>query len=438
MNQFQELKERKVLDKDGKVDAMGPYGRSKLTGQEVAQYFRKNKVKDAKIKKAVEVALDLGGADSVARKEIKKFYGDKILKSKEVQHALQYANESYTFNSLCAYLQEDLTLVEKNLMPAIEKIVADKGAAKVGGITIDMFTASVVKQVYDKVNDANKKKMEKANIQTLVKLAHKVMGMKEEVTEAYKLPNIKSSAMFSTLELDTSKLSPKEKEEVMKVALAFNKGARNNMHGHVEVNSGRVNPAMVRKASKLNQIRFSGKHDDLDGLKKDIAGAIKNIKEAANPAQQAAIAIAKKEKAGKPGYDKEGKSLKKEWKDADGNNRRVHEKDKRKDKKHNVMDSYRQMWEDALDEEVSNITVDPRNKISKSADQNKHAAEIAKQAKRFGLKSSMMGKHVRVKGSKKAVNDFLRIIIGKSSYGDPTEKDMSTPQIDKMLTKGLK
>ena len=322
MNQFQELKEKKVLDKDGKVDAMGPYGRSKLTGQEVAQYFRKNKVKDAKIKKAVEVALDLGGADSVARKEIKKFYGDKVLKSKEVQHALKYANESYTFNSLCAYLQEDLTLVEKNLMPAIEKIVADKGAAKVGGITIDMFTASVVKQVYDKVNDANKKKMEKANIQTLVKLAHKVMGMKEEVDEA------------------------------------------------------------------------------------------------ANPAQQAAIAIAKKEKAGKPGYDKEGKSL--------------------KNKKESVMDSYRQMWEDALDEEVSNITVDPKNKISKSADQNKHAAEIAKQAKRFGLKSSMMGKHVRVKGSKKSVNDFLRIIIGKSSYGDPTEKDMSTPQIDKMLTKGLK
>ena len=268
MNQFQELKERKVLDKDGKVDAMGPYGRSKLTGQEVAQYFRKNKVKNAKIKKAVEVALDLGGADSVARKEIKKFYGDKILKSKEVQHALQYANESYTFNSLCAYLQEDLTLVEKNLMPAIEKIVADKGASKVGGITIDMFTASVVKQVYDKVNDANKKKMEKANIQTLVKLAHKVMGMKEEVDEA------------------------------------------------------------------------------------------------ANPAQQAAIAIAKKKKAGKPGYDKEGKSLKKEWKDADGNNRRVHEKDKRKDKKHNVMDSYRQMWEDAASDDLQEIAV-PRKEFEK-------------------------------------------------------------------------
>ncbi len=95
MNLFQEAKE--VLDKSGKVNPLGPYGRSKLTGREVATYFRNNKVKDAKIKKAVEVALDLGGADSIARKEIKKFYGDKILKSKEVQNALQYANESVEF-----------------------------------------------------------------------------------------------------------------------------------------------------------------------------------------------------------------------------------------------------------------------------------------------------------------------------------------------------
>ena len=139
-------------------------------------------------------------------------------------------------------------------MPAIEKIVADKGANKVGGITIDMFTASVVKQVYDKVNDANKKKMEKANIQTLVKLAHKVMGMKEEE----------------------------------------------------EVDEG-----------------LQTQHNKMQ------------------------LQLQRKRKQVKSGYDKEGKSLKKEWKDADGNNRRVHEKDKRKDKKHNVMDSYRQMWEDA-------------------------------------------------------------------------------------------
>ena len=56
----------------------------------------------------------------------------------------------------------------------------------------------------------------------------------------------------------------------------------------------------------------------------------------------------------------------------------------------------------------------------------------------MGLKSAVMHKHVRIKGGKKQVNDFLRLVIGKSRYGDPTEKDMTTPQIDKMLNKGMK
>lgn len=106
--------------------------------------------------------------------------------------------------------------------------------------------------------------------------------------------------------------------------------------------------------------------------------------------------------------------------------------------KENVFDSYRQMWEEALDEEVANITVDPKNRINSGQQQAYHGMEIAKQARRFGLKSAVMHKHIRIKGPKKKVNDFLRIVIGKSTYGDPTEKDMSTPQVDKMLTKGLK
>ena len=47
MNLFQDAKE--VLDKSGKVNPLGPYGRQKLTGREVATYFRRNKVKDAKL-----------------------------------------------------------------------------------------------------------------------------------------------------------------------------------------------------------------------------------------------------------------------------------------------------------------------------------------------------------------------------------------------------
>ena len=92
------------------------------------------------------------------------------------------------FRNKVNVMGESVELQEaKNLMPAIQKIVDTKGAAKVGGVMLDMFTASVITQAYDKVNDANKKKMESANIQTLVKLAQRLMGMKEEtVSESYK------------------------------------------------------------------------------------------------------------------------------------------------------------------------------------------------------------------------------------------------------------
>ena len=111
----------------------------------------------------------------------------------------------------------------------------------------------------------------------------------------------------------------------------------------------------------------------------------------------------------------------------------------KKKKNESVMDSYRQMWEESLTEEVQDITVDPKNKkFSSPSDQNYHGMEIAKQARRFGLKSSVLGKHVRIKGAKKKVNDFLRVVIGKEKYGDPTNGDYTTPQINKMLTKGLK
>ena len=142
-------------------------------------------------------------------------------------------------------------------MPDIEKIVDTKGAAKVGGVMLDMFTASVITQAYEKVNDSNKKKMEKANIQTLVRLAQKMMGIKESEDKDG---------------LDQNMKDRKNKKHVM------------------------------------------------DALEKKID----------------------------------------EWIAADGSRRRVHEKDKRKNK--NVMDSYRTMWEDAIEEDtiVEKKELDPK------------------------------------------------------------------------------
>ena len=64
-------------------------------------------------------------------------------------------------------------------MPEFEKIVKTKGAAKVQGTMVDMFTASVIVKAYNQVNDKNKKRMETSNVFTLIKLAQKVMGLKE-------------------------------------------------------------------------------------------------------------------------------------------------------------------------------------------------------------------------------------------------------------------
>jgi len=111
MNLFQEAKT--ILDKDGKVNPLGPYGKMKLTGREVSTYFRRNKVKPGDIKKAVEVALDMGGAMDIASKEIKKFFGDAILKAKEVQNALRYANEE-TF-------RDDLNDLSEKFKPYSDK-----------------------------------------------------------------------------------------------------------------------------------------------------------------------------------------------------------------------------------------------------------------------------------------------------------------------------
>ena len=397
MNIFSEAK--KILDKDGKVNPLGPYGKQKLTGREVTTYFRRNPVKDATIKKAVEVALDLGGADTIARSEIKKFYGDKVLNSKEVQNALKYANESFTFNQTLNQISEE-NLVEKNLIPDIQKIVDTKGAAKVGGIMVDMFTASMINQIYNKVNDSNKKKMEKSNISTLVDIAQRMMQKSE---------NNPFEEAVSPAQQAAIAISKKEKGEKPK------------------------NEDAVAKA------KLTLKHtQDMQKLKDKQA----REKESMSESDMQNVDDAPKDKWKALGFSQhphkgfEDERLPKDMRDF--------RKKAKTPSQMRVEDAYRQMWEEGekyapqLDEEVANITVDPKNRINSGQQQAYHGMEIAKQARRMGLKSAVMHKHVRIKGAKKAVNDFLRIIIGKSTYGDPTEQDMSTPQIDKMLTKGLK
>ena len=65
----------------------------------------------------------------------------------------------------------------------VKEIASKKQAMKIDGVMVDSFTASAISQIYDKVNDANKKKMEKLPITKLANLAFKMMQKNEFVPE---------------------------------------------------------------------------------------------------------------------------------------------------------------------------------------------------------------------------------------------------------------
>ena len=59
----------------------------------------------------------------------------------------------------------------KSVIPQLQTIVKDKQHAKIKGVTVDLFTASMITQIYDKVNDANKKKMDGLALPKLVDIS---------------------------------------------------------------------------------------------------------------------------------------------------------------------------------------------------------------------------------------------------------------------------
>ena len=73
----------------------------------------------------------------------------------------------------------------KSVIPQLKTIVKDKQHAKIKGVTVDLFTASMITQIYDKVNDANKKKMDGLALPKLVDIAHKMMKRESVVLEGY-------------------------------------------------------------------------------------------------------------------------------------------------------------------------------------------------------------------------------------------------------------
>jgi len=65
--------------------------------------------------------------------------------------------------------------LDESVIDKVKEIASKKSAAKIDGTMVDSFTASAISQIYDKVNDANKKKMDGLPIIKLATLAMKMM-----------------------------------------------------------------------------------------------------------------------------------------------------------------------------------------------------------------------------------------------------------------------
>ena len=79
-------------------------------------------------------------------------------------------------------LAEEVGLNEGTI-DKVKEIASKKQAMKIDGVMVDSFTASAISQIYDKVNDANKKKMDKLPITKLANLAMKMMQKNDYVPE---------------------------------------------------------------------------------------------------------------------------------------------------------------------------------------------------------------------------------------------------------------
>jgi hypothetical protein len=129
----------------------------------------------------------------------------------------------------------------------MQSIVKDKQAKKINGVMVDLFTASFITKTYDKVNDANKKKIEKANLQTLVKLAHRLMGMKEEL-------GLNESKMGDLLIDIQSGATAKELVKYHNISLQT---AKNFLSDYYASKRTRTAPGLKKESKSVNEMKLN-------------------------------------------------------------------------------------------------------------------------------------------------------------------------------------
>lgn len=142
------------------------------------------KIKDQHRKKKTEAVVE-GDDKPYICVHAKK--GKHECHAKSSYAAAQKAAEHWKLKSTAGIdahlaVEESAEISVSESMEVINKIVADKQAGKLHGMTVDMFTASAIKQIYDAVSDANKAKLDDlmTSKEGVVKAANIAMKMMNE------------------------------------------------------------------------------------------------------------------------------------------------------------------------------------------------------------------------------------------------------------------
>jgi len=366
--------------------------------------------KSAMIQKAIDIATSMSGNYTGAFNRIEKIKRG-LTKDKNVAKALKLANEETVSENYRTAARHGMgTEGKKEARVGLELDYYDKTGTKYMGKIVKKDSKGYT------VKDDKTGKMHTFVYHDRIKARKFLQKVGENLGEG------KGTDIFKKYNKIIGRLSDKEQDEILNALYTLNTqsgGKTKEAHGKVkELLNLDYTPEgdNIQEKVEYAEYKFRNKRDaqkaldyfksqqliklDIndDGLsqgelaidagKKDMTKQHKEVLKKFKPkvlttematAQQAAIAIAKKKK------------------------------------NESVMDAYREMWEENLNEEMI---------VYRVKGMQKPEEQKFKVASRMGLKVSFKKSgsdtHVTLKGTKKNLRDFDAVARGKSSYGDPS------------------
>ena len=159
-------------------------------------------------------------------------------------------NKRYELNMYIESVQLDESVISD-----VKDIVAKKQAKKIQGVMVDLFTASAISQIYDKVNDGNKAKMDKMKVTQLANTAMKLMKREDFVVENARAKRDAMSAMGKrgkdSADIDTDATDDDRKAASKNVLMQIRKLSDLPKGGEIEFENGKKGKISQDDAGKV-------------------------------------------------------------------------------------------------------------------------------------------------------------------------------------------